>query len=323
MVEGILQSGIVVLLLPFAMALAFEGQPKFTINGPYYKMMPQQQAHPWNFYQNPFYRMMQPPRSGYPDIQLPQPQQPQRPQPLIDFKMPRMYDANYHHRMIQTVDPVAYMQLTVRRESRDQSALMAEKYLDQFETSCVQRSFCQVAATTKQDEYTNAAKLSVSVINKMLEDVTNDNLLNRLTNIQGLVSSYQVGKRTMNATMCKWLFPCKVHQKEVEVARVSCDQTAKLCPGFSISCALCGLFLPDTCGFVCPIAGLYCGVAGYACPPAQTDEMPAEDASDAEEDASDVEEEPIPEEDREGSGQKVAELELDDTTAELQADERL
>ena len=74
-----------------------------------------------------------------------------------------MYDANdqYHHRMIQTVDPVAYMQLTVRRESRDQSALMAEKYLDQFETSCVQRSFCQVAATTKQDEYTNAAKLSV------------------------------------------------------------------------------------------------------------------------------------------------------------------
>ena len=146
----------------------------------------------------------------------------------------------------------------------------------------------------------------------MLEDVTNDNLLNRLTNIQGLVSSYQVGKRTMNATMCKWLFPCKVHQKEVE-ARVSCDQTAKLCPGFSISCALCGLFLPDTCGFVCPIAGLYCGVAGYACPPAQTDDMPAEDASDAEE-------EPVPEEDGEGSGQKVAEVELDDTIAVLQAD---
>ena len=39
----------------------------------------------------------------------------------------------------------------------------------------------------------------------------------------------------------------------------------KLCPGVSIGCALCGLFLPGTCGDQCIVAGIYCGVSALSC----------------------------------------------------------
>ena len=38
-----------------------------------------------------------------------------------------------------------------------------------------------------------------------------------------------------------------------------------ICPGLSISCAMCGLYAPATCGAACTAAGLYCGFGGYAC----------------------------------------------------------
>ena len=65
------------------------------------------------------------------------------------------------------MDPIAYMQVkmedVIRRESRDQSALMAEKYLSKFDTSCVQRSFCEVGTTLAKDatQEERAAELAV------------------------------------------------------------------------------------------------------------------------------------------------------------------
>ena len=33
----------------------------------------------------------------------------------------------------------------------------------------------------------------------------------------------------------------------------------------SISCSLCGMFIPGLCGAVCPMAALFCGSSGYLC----------------------------------------------------------
>ena len=98
---------------------------------------------------------------------------------------------------------------------------------------------------------------------------------NQVTNIQTLVAAYQFGQETRNVSTCKWLFPCDQVKTEAEIAidetgsaavdeevtsaRIKCANTAQLCPGYSISCALCGLFLPNTCVVVCPVAGIYCG----------------------------------------------------------------
>ena len=50
--------------------------------------------------------------------------------------------------------------------------------------------------------------------------------------------------------MCPKYFPCQNYENY---------ETAHLCPGTKIGCALCDLYLPNTCGVVCPIAGFYCG----------------------------------------------------------------
>ena len=47
--------------------------------------------------------------------------------------------------------------------------------------------------------------------------------------------------------------------------RATCAAAGNLCPGVSIGCALCGIFLDGTCSVQCTIAGLYCGMSGYAC----------------------------------------------------------
>ena len=47
--------------------------------------------------------------------------------------------------------------------------------------------------------------------------------------------------------------------------RGTCEAVTKLCPGVSIGCALCGLFIPGTCGDHCIVAGIYCGTSAFAC----------------------------------------------------------
>ena len=82
----------------------------------------------------------------------------------------------------------------------------------------------------------------------MLEESDNSS---EFRNIQGLVASYEFGRSMINPIeMCPKYFPCQNYENH---------ETAHLCPGTKIGCALCSLYLPNTCGVVCPIAGFYCG----------------------------------------------------------------
>ena len=94
----------------------------------------------------------------------------------------------------------------------------------------------------------------------------------KLSKIRELVAAYNVGSSTTDSKLCQWLFPCR-GQHEIEASGIEgrivpCKVTGAMCPGYSITCALCGMFLPKACGVICPYAGLYCGVSGYACEPA-------------------------------------------------------
>ena len=93
----------------------------------------------------------------------------------------------------------------------------------------------------------------------MLEE-SNDS--SEFRNIQGLVASYKFGQKMPNPIeMCPKYFPCQSQNSNYynTESRNQYETTAHLCPGTKIGCALCGLYLPNTCGVVCPIAGFYCG----------------------------------------------------------------
>ncbi len=99
--------------------------------------------------------------------------------------------------------------------------------------------------------------------------------------IRKILASFSVGSSTAHLAMCEELFECDVPadvslqevlstrnpEEAVTVAqmRTTCAAAGAICPGLSISCALCGVFLPGTCGNQCIIAGLYCGISGYSC----------------------------------------------------------
>ena len=86
------------------------------------------------------------------------------------------------------------------------------------------------------------------ILEKVLEESDNSS---EFRNIQGLVASYEFGRSMINPIeMCPKYFPCQNYENY---------ETAHLCPGTKIGCALCDLYLPNTCGVVCPIAGFYCG----------------------------------------------------------------
>ena len=103
----------------------------------------------------------------------------------------------------------------------------------------------------------------------------------KLSKIGELVAAYKVGSSTVDSKLCQWLFPCRGDYHEIEESEIegrgnsdfsssrNCKLTGAMCPGYSITCALCGMFLPDACGVICPYAGLYCGVSGYACVPSK------------------------------------------------------
>ena len=99
------------------------------------------------------------------------------------------------------------------------------------------------------------------------------------------IFSYEVGFSVKNPLTCDTLFPCATKsqdliaqmKQEIHITdfkdpieplvttKATCEAVGKLCPGVSIGCALCGLFLPGTCGSQCIVAGAYCGVGAFAC----------------------------------------------------------
>ena len=94
-----------------------------------------------------------------------------------------------------------------------------------------------------------------------------------------LIYSFSVGATTRDPALCEQLFSCRdssasslldaaldvTPEPNMRQGRATCAAAGNLCPGVSIGCALCGIFLDSTCSAQCTIAALYCGVSGYAC----------------------------------------------------------
>ena len=55
------------------------------------------------------------------------------------------------------------LEATVRHVSKDQNVLMANNYLDNFETTCIQRSFCEVASMSRDIHYSETDKYTAKV----------------------------------------------------------------------------------------------------------------------------------------------------------------
>ena len=83
--------------------------------------------------------------------------------------------------------------------------------------------------------------------------------------------SHTAGVATKDIALCESLFPCSTHAADLDIpthrreGRATCKAVNAVCPGISIGCALCGGFLPGTCGDQCIIAGIYCGSSLIAC----------------------------------------------------------
>lgn len=175
-----------------------------------------------------------------------------------------------HNRMIQTIDPLTYLQEKledlVKLEAREQSTKMAEKYLGSYDVSCIQRSFCEIALIGENNEdlqLYKAAEQSIGLIKNILEELNPEKELD-VPNMEGLVAAFEVGKKGQNLEFCRALFQCVEPTFSAE-SRITCPNTSKMCPAYSITCSLCGMFLPGVCGTVCPVIGIYCGTAGYSC----------------------------------------------------------
>merc|ERR1712223_18733 len=125
----------------------------------------------------------------------------------------------------------------VKRHSRSMNLQMAEKYLEQFDTACIQRNFCSLGATTETELETQ----------KHPDE-------KEFALMQSLVAAYEVGLQGKSESLCQKLFPCqpKVQEEEKEPEnRLTCPHLAHLCPGYSIGCGLCAIFMPPTCALVC------------------------------------------------------------------------
>ena len=86
-----------------------------------------------------------------------------------------------------------------------------------------------------------------------------------------IVYSHAAGVATKDISLCETLFPCSTNAADLDIpthrreSRATCKAVNAVCPGISIGCALCGGFLPGTCGDQCIIAGIYCGSSLIAC----------------------------------------------------------
>jgi hypothetical protein len=45
----------------------------------------------------------------------------------------------------------------------------------------------------------------------------------------------------------------------------TCSSAGALCPGVSVSCAVCAIFLPSGCGPTCTVGALFCGTTLLQC----------------------------------------------------------
>jgi len=92
-----------------------------------------------------------------------------------------------------------------------------------------------------------------------------------MPNMQKIKAAFELGQRTRRVNLCSEVFECANSEADIPIPNpnsrktVDCGGLGKVCPGLSIGCSLCGLFIPGLCGAVCPFAGIFCGSSGYLC----------------------------------------------------------
>jgi len=157
-------------------------------------------------------------------------------------------------------------------QAKEQGALVVEQLLASNEesTRCMAKAVCQRGAAGKakpEMDFGDAIEMLMDMFANMLPDEDEEK---RSTNINRVVGAYKVGE-SMGNEACRVLYQCETDFAEDDMAgqtkqaRITCEGAGMICPGLSISCAMCGLYAPAMCGSACTVAGLYCGFGGYAC----------------------------------------------------------
>ncbi|XP_023342735.1 uncharacterized protein LOC111712379 [Eurytemora carolleeae] len=163
--------------------------------------------------------------------------------------------------------------------AREQGALITEQFFALQDNKCLARGLCQFGAmsekgildTIKEYEIPNLTLDDLwSLVNETIHSVSNyvqggdDEDKRQLPTVDRLLGAVKVGK-LLGYDSCKSLFDCSEDLFRNQQGRITCQGAGVICPGLSISCAMCGLYAPATCGAACTAAGLYCGFGGYAC----------------------------------------------------------
>jgi hypothetical protein len=162
------------------------------------------------------------------------------------------------------------MQDAVLRETKLQSALIAENYLRQHADPCMENSYCHLGQSLEEEgqSFTNEL-LSMDVLKRMLNSVMDDpetdqESLPQLYNIRSIVSAFELGIKTgNNMSLCDHIFPCAADPKKQ--GRSFCNTAKNVCPGLAISCSMCGIFNPQLCRRVCIATATSCGLSIYSC----------------------------------------------------------
>merc|ERR1712217_1006995 len=154
---------------------------------------------------------------------------------------------------------------------QQQSAFTAESSLDGAMNRCLLNQFCQVGTAEgrlPEDSLASALYESYNVVNTVLQTSSR---AHPMPNMQKIKSAFELGQKTRKVSLCSEVFECANKDADIQIPNpasrktIDCSNLAKVCPGLTISCSLCGLFIPGLCGAVCPMAGLFCGSSGYLC----------------------------------------------------------
>jgi len=154
---------------------------------------------------------------------------------------------------------------------QQQSAFTAESSLDGAMNRCLLNQFCQVGTAEgrlPEDSLASALYESYNVVNTVLQTSSR---AHPMPNMQKIKSAFELGQKTRKVSLCSEVFECDNRDADIPIPNpasrksIDCSNLAKVCPGLTISCSLCGLFIPGLCGAVCPMAGLFCGSSGYLC----------------------------------------------------------
>ena len=166
------------------------------------------------------------------------------------------------------------MQDAILRETKLQSAQIAEAYLRRHADPCMENSYCILGQNLEDDSQISTSELlSMDILKRMLSSVKEDPEADReslleLATIRSIISAFELGRQIGdNRALCDTVFPCAADSKKQ--GRSVCNKVRTVCPALAISCSMCGIFNPQLCGRVCIVTAGSCGLSLYSCMIAQ------------------------------------------------------